>query len=216
MMPFCMLWIPVFFCFWLTIRPKNSNSGAFCALLLGAVVAGARFFVPALVDAGGFGLSRYISAYVDYTGLPVLLPLIFVSLVSRLFPKTGITDFTGFTLIAMTPIALVCSIPWGTRQDLLRLVLTPLLWTALATASYPLSVMSARVTAGCGPSDRKLYRMAALGIPVFSLLPPLVWWSFFCNKNIIGTLLLLLTIAPALTVCTLLFMKKQLVLEKSL
>jgi hypothetical protein len=210
MMLFCLLWMPVFLCFWLTIRPENSNSRMFWALILGAIAAIARFFTPALIDAGGFGLSRYFSAYVDYTSLPVMIPLIFVSLVSRLFPKTGITDFTGFTLMAMIPVALVSSIPWGVRRDFLRLVLTPLFWTAFATASYPLSVISGRVTTGGGPSDRKLYRTAALGILAFSLLPPLAWWSFFCNKNIIGTLLLLLTVAPALTVCTLLFMKKQL------
>jgi hypothetical protein len=201
--------MPAFYVFWLTIRPENSNSGALWALITGAFAAAVRFFVPVLVDAGGFGLSRYINAYVDYTSLPVLFPLIVVLLVSRLYPGTGITDFTGFTLLAMVPAAFVCSIPWGARQDILRLVLTPLLWTALATAFYPLSVTLGRIIRIGRLSGGSLFVTVSVVILVFSLLPPLVWWSFFCNKNLIGAFLLLPAIAPALIICTLLFMKKQ-------
>jgi hypothetical protein len=204
MILFCLLWIPAFYFFWLTIRPENSNSGTLWALITGAVAATMRFFVPVLADAGGFGLSRYISAYVDYTSLPVLLPLAAGLLVSRFCPGAGITDFTGFTLLAMVPVAFVCAIPWGARQDMLRLVLTPLLWTALAAAFYPLSVTSGRVPAGGLPR-----KIAVVAAPAFSLLPPLVWQSFFGNKNLIGALLLLPALAPALVICALLFRKKQ-------
>ncbi|MDR1256456.1 MAG: hypothetical protein LBJ86_01760 [Spirochaetaceae bacterium] len=212
MILFCLLWMPVFYVFWLTIRPENSDSGTLWALITGAAAAAARFFVPVLADAGGFGLFRYISAYVDYTSLPVLLPLAVALLVSHFCPGAGITDFTGFTLLAMVPVAFVCSIPWGARQDMLRLVLTPLLWTSLAAAFYTLQAVSGRIQAGGLPHKK----IAVFGTLMFSLLPPLVWRSFFCNKNMIGALLLLPVLAPALIVCTLLFRKKQLAGQGSL
>jgi hypothetical protein len=207
MILFCLLWMPAFYVFWLTIRPEDSNSGALWALISGAAAASVRFFVPLLIGADGFGLSRYVSAYVDYTSLPVLLPLAVALLVSRLCPDAGITDFTGFALLAMVPAAFVCAIPWGERKDMLRLVMTPILWTSLATAFYPLQAVSGRA-ADDGLSGRRL-AIAAVGITLFSLLPPLVWWSFFRNKNLAGALLLILALAPMPVVCTLLFRKKQ-------
>ncbi|MDR0382884.1 MAG: hypothetical protein LBH50_02740 [Spirochaetaceae bacterium] len=138
MIPFCLLWTPAFYIFWRAVRPENINSRAVLAFIVGSCEAVARFFVPYMAYSGGLGLSRYISAYVDYTSLPVLLPLAAALLISRFRPNAGITDFTGFTLLSMVPVALACFVPWSASHDPLRLTLTPLLWTALAAAFYPL------------------------------------------------------------------------------
>jgi hypothetical protein len=203
MILFSVLWIPAFYLFWLTIRPENSGSGAFQALLLGVATALFRFFVPVFVRARDFGISRYLSALIDYTSLPVLFPLIAALLIARFYRRSGITDFTGFTLLALAPLTLVCSTVWDAgRREVLRLVITPLLWTALALAVDPLMRL---------PKRNILYKIAAvLGVTAFSLLPPLVWLYFFSNNLIRGAALLFLSLAPMLIVCAVFFRKKQL------
>jgi hypothetical protein len=147
-------------------------------------------------------MSRYLSALIDYAGLPVLFPLIAALLIARLYPRSGITDFTGFTLLALAPLALVCSTVWDSgRHEVLRLVLTPLLWTALALAFDPLMRLSRR--------NILCKIAAAFGVIAFSMLPPLVWLYFFSNYRRGGAALLLLALAPMLIVCAFFFRKKQ-------
>jgi hypothetical protein len=203
MILFSVLWAPVFYLFWLAIRPENCNSGPFWALLTGVVAAVFRFFVPSFVNAYGFGTSRYLSAFIDYAGLPVLFPLTAALLLTHFYPRSGITDFTGFTLLALAPFALVCSAIWGAQQkDVLRLVLTPLMWTALAAAFHPLMRLS---------MNGILYKIVCvLGIIGGTLLSSLVWLDFFCNNKWRGAALLLLVIMPMLIVCVFFFRKKQL------
>jgi hypothetical protein len=183
----------------------------FWALLTGAVCAAVRFFVPCFIEPGGFGMSRYLGAFVDYTSVPVLFPLAVALFVSRLCRGAEINDFTGFVLLAIVPSAFVCSIPWGARRDMLRLALTPLLWTALAVAFYPVSRLLAQGAADSGGQRVSLPRktIAVFGFAVFSLLPPLVWWIFFCNRPLYGALLLIPALAPMLAVCISLFRKKR-------
>jgi hypothetical protein len=203
MILFSVLWIPAFYLFWLTIRPENSGSGAFLSLLLGGAAALFRFFVPVFIKASGFGMSRYLSALIDYTSLPVLFPLMAALFIARFYPRSGITDFTGFTLLALAPLSLVCSTVWDAgRREVLRLVITPLLWTALALAFDPMIRLSRR---------NILCKIAAVfGGTVFSLLPPLVWLYFFSNNLMRGAMLLFLSLVPMLIVCAVFFRKKQL------
>jgi hypothetical protein len=170
------------------------------ALLTGGVAAIVRFFFPTLFDAYGFGLSRFASAFIDYTTLPVLFPLIVALLISRIHPESGVTDFTGFTLLAMTPVSLVCSVSWSVRHEALRLVLTPLLWTALTAGFYPFI----RLFRG------GLFHKTAsiLGMAGFSLLPPLVWLFFFRHSYIEGSALLLAALAPVFVLCVYRYRKK--------
>jgi hypothetical protein len=210
---FCPLWMPLFYIFWLTIRPENSGSGAFFALFTGAVSATVRFFVPNFIEPGGFGISRYISAFVDYTSVPVLFPLAVALLISRLCRGAGITDFTGFTLLAAIPSGFVCSIPGSAARDMLRMALTPLMWTAIAVAFYPLSRLLVRGTGNGGGVFQRaglsLKVIAVFGFLAYSLLPPLVWWSFFSHHEVYGALLLIPALAPMLAISIYLFGKKQ-------
>ncbi|MDR0684243.1 MAG: hypothetical protein LBF83_03855 [Spirochaetaceae bacterium] len=190
----------MFYMFWLTLRPENSNSAPFLALLTGGAAAVVRFFVPAMVDAYGFGLSRFVSAFIDHTTLPVLFPLIAALLISRVRPESRITDFTGFILLAMMPVSLVYSVSRGVRHDVLRLVLTPLLWTALAAGFYPFIRLF---------SGRFVHKTAAIfGMAVFSLLPPLVWFDFFRQNYFEGAALLFAALAPTFALCVYRYRKK--------
>ena len=200
MVLFCALWTLVFYMFWLTLRPENSDSAPFLALITGGAAAIIRFFVPALVDAYGFGLSRFASAFIDHTTLPVLFPLIVALLISRIHPENSVTDFTGFILLAMTPVSLVCSVSRGVRHEALRLVLTPLLWTTLAVGFYPF------IRLFIGGFFHKI--AAIFGMAAFSLLPPLVWLYFFRHNYIEGAALLLAALAPTLVLCTYRYLKK--------
>ncbi|MDR2343537.1 MAG: hypothetical protein LBD86_03295 [Spirochaetaceae bacterium] len=205
MLLFCTLWTFVFYLFWLAIRPEYSDSRPFWALLAGCAGALARLFIPAFVDAHGFGLSRFVSAFIDYTSIPVLFTLIAALLVSRFCPPGGVTDFTGFILLAMTPVSIACLILWDLRYDTLRLVLTPLFWTALALAAYPFA---------CLFRKGLLHKMAAiLGMAAFSLLPPLSWLEFFRHSYVKGAALLAASLAPLL-VLSVLFYKKKADMEK--
>jgi hypothetical protein len=207
MILFSVLWVPVFYLFWLTIRPENSDCGAFRALLLGGAAALFRFFIPAFVNAHGFETSRYISAFIDYTSLPALFPLVVALFITYFCPRSGITDFTGFTLLALTPFALACSTVWSARaHDVLRLVLTPLLWTALASSFDPLIRLSRRGI------PHKI--ASAFGITAFSLLTPLVWLDFFCNNIRRGAALLLPALAPMMILCAVYFRKTVLSCRK--
>jgi hypothetical protein len=197
--------MPAFYLFWITIRPVDSNSGELWALLTGSIAALARFFIPAAVDTYGFGISRYLSAFIDYVSFPVLFPMIVAALTARLYPRSGITDYTGFTLLALVPVALVCSALWSSRRDILRLVCTPLLWTAIITAFYPLIQIFRNGWRREGLFGRGILCkiIAVLGMLICMLLPPAVWWNFFRQKYIYGFALLfpLLVIMAAVCVC---------------
>jgi hypothetical protein len=211
MILFCVLWIPVFYLFWLTLRPVNSNSGGLYALLAGGVAALVRFFIPSFVDdVYGFGLWRYLSAFIDYVSLPVLIPMIAAKLIVWFYPRSGITDYTGFTLLALIPSALVFSTAWSASRDALRMVLTPLLWTALVFAFYSLIRLSGNVSLH-HKIPQILRKIAAiLGMAAYTLLLPFVWWNFFGQNALIGIILLIPSLAPMITVCILFLRKKYL------
>lgn len=208
MILFCVLWAPVFYLFWLTLRPVNSNSGEIYALLTGGAVALVRFFIPWFVDdVYGFGLWRYLSAFIDYVSLPVLIPMIAARLIVWFYPRGGITDYIGFTLLALIPSALACSPVWSASTSALRLVLTPLLWTALVFAFYPLI----RLFGDASLHHKILRKIAAiLGMAAYTALLPFVWWNFFCQKILIGIILLIPSLAPIIAVCIFFLRKKYL------
>jgi hypothetical protein len=205
MVLFCVLWAPVFYLFWITLRPANSNSGGLYALLTGGVLALVRFFIPSLVDdVYGFGLLRYLSALIDYVSLPVLIPMIAVRLITWFYPRGGITDYIGFTLLAMIPTMLVCSTVWSVSRSAILLVLTPLLRTALVFVFYPLIQLK-----NSSRHRKAFLKIAAiLGMAAYILLLPFVWWKFFCQKTLSGMILLIPSLAPMIIVCIFCFRKK--------
>ncbi|MDR3200022.1 MAG: hypothetical protein LBT68_01075 [Spirochaetales bacterium] len=170
--------------------------------MTGAILAILRFWVPVFVKAEGFGASRYISAFVDFTSLPVLLPLIIAFVLTKVRPDTRINDFIGFTLLAMAPPALVASTFWSARAEMLRLVLTPLLQASLAISFYPLLYLWKKPKI-----PPKI--LAVSGMAVFPLLAAFVWWKFFCQETLTAVLSLIPAAAPMLICCFALFRKRK-------
>ncbi|MDR3325083.1 MAG: hypothetical protein LBS82_03725 [Spirochaetaceae bacterium] len=215
MLVFFILWLPIFFGFWKEIRPKPVCSDAraaflenICAIATGTAYAVVRFVQADFVQAGGFGLSRYLSACVDYAALPVVLPLVVCAAFHRIqkqfFHRGWTPDWTGFILLSLTPVALVCAVRWGSEKNPLLLVLTPLLWTALAVAVHPLLRFIAK-----GPSTPRLV-VGVAGIVPLPFLASAAWWQFFIQRNLVALGLLAVLVVPAvLVVCSLLRQRRN-------
>jgi hypothetical protein len=189
---FCLLWTPFFYLFWRSICPeREAGSGGIWALLLGSLVALLHFFLGALVNPGGFGLSRWLSGCVDIVVLPALLPLPVYFLLTSFRVISGRADFTNFTLLWLIPGGALRTVSWSAQRDPILLVLVPLLWTALALG---LPFCAGRIFR---PGSRllvSLFVLAALGLP---FLAATVYWAFFYQKLVLGYLLLLVTVIPA-------------------
>jgi membrane-associated HD superfamily phosphohydrolase len=185
MVLFCVLWAPCCYLFWLQIRPKNLASGWPWALLCGSLAGLFRFFMPTLIDPDGFGISRWLSAAFDYIALPVLVPFacFFVLKKIRGAKQTSfmaaITDICGFMLVALIPISLVRSIAWSAQRDPIRLVLSPLLWTAIVIGLYPLLHIPLK-----NEPVKKI--IATLSIAALLAISISSWWQFFCQNLLFG------------------------------
>jgi hypothetical protein len=194
---FCFLWTPLFFLFWRSISPAGSSgAGGVWALLLGSLCALFQFFFGALVGPGGFGFSRWLSGCVDLVVLPALLPLLVYLAMVGLGAVSGAADFTGFALLWIIPMGALRTVSWTTRGDPILLVLTPLLWTAIAGG---IPFLGSVVLRGPWPA-RIPAAMAALGLP---FLAATVYWAFFCQDLKLGCPLLGLSLAPLLASCIL-------------
>ena len=128
---FCIFWTPLFYLFRRSLAGEGGVGGVW-ALILGSLTAIFQFFLGDLVEGGGFGLSRWMSAFIDIIGLPVLIPLIvyLVFIVFRLF--SGNYDFANFMLLWLIPVAGIKALGWSSLRSPLLLIIVPLLWTALA------------------------------------------------------------------------------------
>jgi hypothetical protein len=199
MVLFCVFWPVSVFFIWRMVRPQGIVAGEAFALIAGSAAAVVRFFVPVFVDPGGFGLFRWISAFTDFACLPVLYLLAVFFLLSK--TKTGITDLCGFMLCALIPISLVRSILWSIQNDLIRLVLTPFLWTSLIISLYPIINLPLR-----NSIIKKI-----LGVFLFLILLGLAassWWAFFGQKNLYASMLLLPEFALMVLTIIVLYKKK--------
>jgi hypothetical protein len=212
---FCIFIIPVFSVFWRKIRPVAGEDGAndalyekICALGAGSVCAFVRFFNANFISGGGFGLSRYISAFIDYTGPPLIIPVIvcavFHKVRQKFYQRELSPDWTGFVLASLIPLVLVSAIRWGTEKDPILLVLTPLLWTAGAVIFCPLFnfMMKKR--------SKFAFILGLSGIAAVPLFAAAVFWQFFMQENQIGFGILGIFLAPAIIViCTSLRWKRK-------
>ena len=161
------------------------------ALLLGSVTAVFQFFLGSLITPGGFGLSRWMSGFVDIVSLPVLVPLIvyFVFIMFRVF--SGSADFANFALLWLIPQAVFRAISWSPLGAPVLLVLAPLLWTALA-AGIPFFI-------DCIIRHTRWYVIFPAGLCILTLpfLAATAWWAFFSQRTAQGFLLLTLCLIPA-------------------
>ncbi|MDR3123387.1 MAG: hypothetical protein LBU16_06365 [Treponema sp.] len=187
---FCFLWIPLFYLFWRSIAaPGTEGSGEIWALLLGSVVAFARFLLGSFISPGAFGLFRWLSGCVDIVALPAILPLAACALLVRLRILAGAVNYANFALLWLIPGAAMRAVGWSALNDPLLLVLTPVLWTAIA-AGVPLFI------AMMGKSSGRLVIPQAAAIAALPLLAAAVYWAFFSQRNWLGLLLLVVALTP--------------------
>jgi hypothetical protein len=190
---FCFMWMPFFYFFRRSLTDGDGGAGSVLALLLGSIVAIFRFFLGALVRPGGFGISRWISGFVDIVSLPALVPLV-VCLFFILFRFfAGTPDFVNFTLLWFIPAAALRALSWSSQNDPILLVLVPLLWTAIALG-IPLFINIISLNA----RGRLLVIVpAVLAILAIPLLAATAYWAFFSQKTALGFCLFFITLAPA-------------------
>jgi hypothetical protein len=195
---FCLLWTPLFYLFRRSISSREeAGSGGILALLLGSLVALLHFFLGALINPGGFGLSRWLSGCIDIVVLPALLPLPVYFVLTRFRIVSGKVDFTNFALLWLIPGGALRTVGWSAQGDPILLVLVPLLWTALAVGFPFCAGLIFRRRLGL---LLPLLVLAALGLP---FLAATVYWAFFYQKLIWGYLLLLITVIPSGLSCKL-------------
>jgi hypothetical protein len=187
---FCFLWIPLFYLFWRTLAKEEAGSGGVWALLLGSIVALVVFFVGDIVNPGGFGISRWLSACIDIVTLPVVLPLAVYFVLTLFKAFSGPLDFTNFTLLWLIPGGAIRAVGWSAGSDPGLLVLAPLLWTGIAVG-VPFFI-------NCILNHFRWYVIGPAGICIL-VLPftgAACWWAFYSHKLSWGLLFLGITVIP--------------------
>ena len=188
---FCAFWVPLFYLYRRSISGEGGPGGVW-ALILGSITAILRFFAGNLIESGGFGFSRWMSAFVDIVGLPVLLPIIVYSLILIFRIFSGNVDFAGFTLLWLIPSSVLQALGWSSQRSPLLMILVPLLWTALATG-IPFFVKCMLVTprwqiiAPCS--------LCILALPIAAVSS---YWAFFSHQMFYGSILFFVTMVPML------------------
>lgn len=199
---FCFLWMPLFYLFRRSLGASNGTGGVW-ALLLGSAVALTRFFLGDFVNPGGFGLSRWLSAFVDIVTLPVLLPLVFylIFVIFRFF--SGTADFANFTLLWLIPGGAIQGLSWSAGNDPILLILVPLLWTALAVGiPFFIDLILVRF---------RWYVVIPSGLCILILpfLASSAWWAFYSQKLLWGMLFFGLTAIPLIVSLLLAWFKRD-------
>jgi hypothetical protein len=182
---FCLLCIPLLY----FLRGPSEGGESIWALPLGAAAVAVQFFFGPLVTPGGFGLSRWMSGFVDIVGLPALLPLMVCGalVMLRIFPRDA--DYAGFALLWLVPLAAARSI--SSSPSPIPLIIVPLLWAALALGiSFFIDGMVKN------PRGYIVF-FATLGIAALPIAAVTSWWAFFSHQTLLGVLLLLVSVIPA-------------------
>jgi hypothetical protein len=130
---FCLFWTPLVLLLWVSLNPENGgNSGGVLAFVLGSLASVLHYLFYPLVNAAGFGVSRWFFALIDIVLIPAVLPFLFFALLAVSGFFKGGEDPARFVLFALVPAGIIRAIGWSVRSDPLYLVLIPLLWTMLA------------------------------------------------------------------------------------
>lgn len=185
---FCFLWIPLFFLFWQSISQGRVGTSDVWAVIFGSAVAVFIFFYGTFVEGGAFGFSRWLEIFVDLTGAPVLLPMIFYALFLLLRLAKDPHGFASFALLWLMPCAIMRGVEWLEEDDPSRLVLIPLLWSILAVgASFFISLGVGVVSKPCKVWCKfAVCSLCLSGIPLLTILTTTVYWAFFSQKTQLG------------------------------
>jgi len=188
---FCLLWMLFFYLFWRSVTGSTSAAGGVWALILGSVIALVQFFLGSLVEPGGFGLSRWVSGFVDIVALPALMPILIYFLLVIFKVVTDSYDFANFTLLWLIPGAAIRAVSWSSQSDPVLLVLVPILWSAIAVGiPFFIDIIM----------KSKIYVIipSALAILIIPFAAANSYWAFFSQKTSQGFLYLLAAAIPML------------------
>jgi hypothetical protein len=185
--------MPLFFFFWRSIaRPDAKGACGIWALILGSVVAFIQFLQGGsllgafVISPGAFGFSRWLSICVDIVTLPAVLPLLVCIILSRLRILIGAANYTNFALIWLIPASAIRAVS-GAQNDPAVLVLTPILWTAIATGVPFFSAIM---------RSSRTHIPAAIAMAGLPFLAATAYWAFFSQRTRMVFLLLAATLIP--------------------
>jgi hypothetical protein len=189
MMLFCLLWPPLFYLFWRSLNEQERTGGTW-ALVLGSIVALVQFFLGSLINPGGFGFSRWVSAYVDIVALPATLPFI-VSLVFFIFRIISReSNFTNLAFLWLIPVAALRALSWSAQNDPLLLLGVPVLWTfVIVGMGFFIQMIQ---------ESREIAAVPAIaGVIALPFLAATAYWALFSQYTAVGLVLFVLTLVPA-------------------
>ena len=196
---FCFLWMPLFYLFWRAVTGNGVYAGGLFALLAGSIVTFVQFFLGSFIEPGGFGLSRWVSGFVDIVSLPALLPFFVFLVLIALRLISGTVNFANFALLWFIPGAAIRALGWISLGDPILLVLVPVLWTAIAVG---VSFFITLIQTGRIP----VIISASLGILVIPLAAASSYWAFYCHRTTMGFLFLFASLIPMLVSMVLSFL----------
>ncbi|MCL2210375.1 MAG: hypothetical protein FWB95_00450 [Treponema sp.] len=187
---FCLLWVPFFYILRRSFAQGGGSSGGVWALLLGSIAAILQFFLGYMVSPGGFGLSRALFGFIDIVSLPVIIPILIYVFMNIFRGFSGEADFANFTLLWLIPVGGFRALSWSSLSDPILLVMTPLLWTALAVGiSFLINWLK-----NCG--NVFLGILSILCMIILPVTAAGAYWAFFSQYTLIGFGLLLFTNIP--------------------
>jgi hypothetical protein len=191
---FSLLWAPLVYGLWRSLYPAPpaaTNAALIWPLLTGLALAALRLLPLPEIQAGGFGISRYISAFFEYTSFVPLAALLACALLPSVVSGDAFfDDWTGFLLAAYIPAGAAYTIDGSLRQHPLYLVLPPLMWTNCAFAANSLRGFARG--GGGGARKAAAFVLAALYLACAAAC----WWAFYCQKNAAGWGLLAASFVP--------------------
>jgi hypothetical protein len=204
----CLLWLPVFFLFWMAVRPasqrgvgKSATAGVLVALPLGIITALIWFFGSPFVQVQGRGLERIVSVFIDVNGVFLLIPLVlgWVLRVSGVFNAEF--DITAWTLLFLFPVAAAASINSDPDFD-------PALLYLRSCICVLIPIDAAIVFRLLRNKTRWLLALMLPYVLAWPVLGAACYWAFFVQERLLGWALLTAIALPALIYLSMLFVKR--------
>ena len=190
---FCFLWVPLFYLLWHSMFRNNLSSSGVWALFLGGIAALLQFFLDDLINPRGFGLFRWLNAWVDIIVLPAILPIIIyliIFLISLFRIPSSSADYINFALLWQIPNAALRAVSWSSSGDPIFLVLVPVLWTSLICGIFLFIDLI--------KAFPRWYIITAsvLGIIILPFTAATTWWAFYSQRTSQALPLLIFTLSP--------------------
>ena len=192
----------MFYLFWRSTNDESALEGGTWALLLGTIIAFFRFFLGTFVNAGGFGLTRWISACIDVVALPVALPFIIGVLFALFRIISAQSNFTNYAFLWLIPVAAVRALGWSSQNNPILLMGVPVLWTAVASG-MGFFIRIARNGWGLTVIP------AILGALALPLVAATAYWALFSQHNLLGIALFAISCIPMVISIVMSFLEKK-------